>query len=418
MASRWEDVIPRPVLVLLLILTATLGAVEATPKEVAVSLSTEPFSASPLSTLPTGTSILARELARAGYDVRVYADVSDLVVDAPRRVVVVAVSPERVSRAQADLLASYASRADYFGVLIADERMEVSGSSNLAREILGLCGLSTTPSGGLPEGEALGVLYLGSWGESPVALMPLATASPVILGGRLDVPPLLGGAEAPPAPPYARVVDEVRVEVYGFVYSRGAWRPLSYVVKCPEGRYGLAIAGDGDLARNYMVNASVNYLAHAFALLEEVAGPPSKNVTVAFIISFYLGESLKLSTVLHPSFLLSLAGQVYTALEHGFTSRLTVGQAAILVAVSSAAAGLASLSYAAALRGSRVQREGGGGPGRREVLESARLACQSGRIPGALVGARCMPGILARVWYSIVGWDRFYAKILKKAGGR
>ncbi len=419
MAARGEEVIPRPIIALLLVLIAVVGAVEATPKEVAVSVSTEPLSASPLNTLPTGTSLLLSELARMGYNVRVYADVSDLIVDSPSRVVLVVVAPERVAKAHVSLLASYAASAEYFGAVIADERMRESGSLALLAELLSLCGVQARPGEGLGLETAAGALYLGSQGDSPVALLPLATVARISLGGELDAPPFTGNASTPPAPPYTYERQGARLGVYGFIYASDAWRPLSYVIECPGGRMRLAVAGDGDFARNYMVNASRNYLAHALTLIEKVAGPPSEGVTVAFIVSFYIGKSLKLSTVLHPSFLLSLLGQIYTAIEPAVLRSLSAEQTTILLAALSLATGMTVAGYMAALRrrGRPLREEAGPRPGRDDVLKAVESLCLSRGIPRVHCSELARPGILAHVIYSLLGWERYYLRILRRLGG-
>ena len=418
MAARGEEVIPRPIIALLLVLIAIVGAVEATPKEVAVSISTEPLSASPLNTLPTGTSLLMSELARMGYDVRVYADVSDLLVDSPSRVVVVVVAPERVARAHVNLLASYAASTEYFGVVLADERMHESGSLALLTRLLRLCGVQARPGEGPSLETAVGALYLNGYGESPVTLLPLATAATVTLGGGLDVPPFTGNASTPPAPPYIYERQNAKLSVYGFIYAANAWRPLSYVIECPGGGMKLAVVGDGDFTRNYMVNASRNYLAHSLTLIESVAGPPSEGVTVAFIVSFYIGKSLKLSTVLHPSFLLSLIGQIYAAFEPTVLNSLTPKQAAILLAALSLAAGMAVAGYMAGVRRFRRPLEGEKrGPGRIEVLGAVKSLCLSRGLPRVYCSRLAQPGFLARVTYTLLGWERYYLRVLRKLGG-
>lgn len=418
MAARGEEVIPRPIIALLLVLIAVVGAVEATPKEVAVSISTEPLSASPLNTLPTGTSLLMSELARMGYDVRVYADVSDLLVDSPSRVVLVLVAPERVARAHINLLASYAASTEYFGAVIADERMQESGSLALLSRLLRLCGIQARPGEGPSLETAVGALYLNGYGESPVALLPLVTAATVTLGGGLDAPPFTGNASTPPAPPYIYERQNAKLSVYGFIYAANAWRPLSYVIECPGGSMKLAVAGDGDFARNYMVNASRNYLANALTLIESVAGPPSGGVTVAFVVSFYIGKSLKLSTVLHPSFLLSLIGQIYMAFEPTVLSSLAPKQTAILLAALSLAAGMAVAGYMAAVR--RIKRPLEGEkrePGRMEVLRAVESLCLSRGLPRAYCNRLARPGLLARVTYTLLGWERYYLRVLGRLGG-
>ena len=407
------EVLPRTPLVILLALIAILGAVESTPKEVALSVSTSATSASPLNTLPPGTSLLLRDLAEAGYDVRVYADLSDLFFDAPRRVVVAVIGPERVTTTQAQALADYARRAEYVAILLADEDPRESGSLALIERMSGFCDLGRRiPRPSLMDNSTVAILaYGGEASGYGVSVAPVYTVAAI----RGLLPPLPEPL-APPLPPVSFTINSYRVRVLAFAESGGEgeteWAPLAMV--CKDGRSGFALVGDSDVARNYLYNASDVYRNFTLTLFRELAGDPGDGVTIAFIVSFYVGESLSLATVIHPSYILSLASQLYAAAEPELLASLGGRLPLALTAAALAASLTAAGHLARGVGRPRVPRGRAGRgprPGREDVAALCR-ALQPALDPGAAAVCGRLDSRVWRIAYSITGWRRVYNRLL------
>ena len=383
------EAMPRRLLFAALVIIGTLGAVEATPKEVVVGLATDPLSASPLSTLPTGTSLLLEELRREGYDVRVYADANDLLADSYRELAVIVVGPEAVSQARARIVVE-ALEAAYRGFLIvADEKPVSTGSAHLLVEAARrACGLTLHLAAG--GDAAILVVWTGSGVRVAQTVTYAGLGYPSLKTSFMPVPPVTLGA----------------VNITAFASPQGTvWYPAG--LQCRGHGLTVAFLGDSDVARNAALKEDPAG-SLAVELVRGVVGPPRQGLVLAFIVAFYTSGPLSLKLVIHPSYVLSVVAQAYVALEPRLLSalsgpRLQALLAGLTLALASTFAGAAG-RLAAGRRGRR------GAPWARLFME----ACARGARHPACRGG--LWGLALRLYYSLAGWDRAYKAILPRSG--
>ena len=346
--------IRRRFLVIIAILLLLNAALEATPKDVVISIGMNPLSASPRNPTPYGTSALAEELAKAGYRVAVVASPGDIpyvVRNDTRHLVVVIIAPDTLEPGETQLLSSYASDPSYSFLLAGENTNGIIGM--LARNITHrACQLEIAPAS--PESAGYNESYLATSRDTLLARVP---------GGE---PMLLTTGYVAPIVVYGRWAQGEQASTSGHVYvvsnngsglprgtlvltdpqllgmtlseSGSAWSPIAVSLALEEamatsgypvvgvvcqtpGGSSVAVIGDSTIFTNMALKEGIyrNFSTNLIGYLARGADP--SHTVVVFLTDIYRGN-LSVSLRFHPSILLNIGIRYYKNLENFVREKL------------------------------------------------------------------------------------------------
>jgi len=301
------------------------AALEATPKDVVISLGISPTSASPRNPGPYGTSELAELLESEGYRVRIVASFGDIdyaVSKSASRVIVVVIAPENLSSSDVDALVNLQSRG--YSFLIAGENI----GNKLNKIVVPLSTLICGARISLLDPASIGKAYEATERDLLVTRLPGGSFNVVPTG--YDVP--VAEIGKPASSSRALTIGELselgeRLQAGGIssLYPIAVSSSLQALqasggypvvgVACERPGQALVVLGDSTPFTNMALEKSSAARRFASDVFGYLAGSSRREeVDVVFINSFYAGN-LSVAFKFHPSILLNLVASYYSQLE-------------------------------------------------------------------------------------------------------
>jgi len=332
-------------LAILIIVVGLNASLEATPKDVAVSLGLDPYSASPVNPGSYGTSVLVGLLEEEGYRVSVISSLEDLAyvpaLERSKRVIVSLIAPDRVEPDELDSLLALASQSNT-SFLIASENVE-GFTAYIAYNVTKIkCNLPATIgyplSSTLYNATSHVALIIGMPGEHPSVV-----ASGYVSEVRLLTNSTLRVTHLPPV----RVNDSVYLVALAALpagYALSLERNLSDYrfiagVACGGDKGNVVVLGDSTIFTNMALTSSEDYRRIVGEIYKYLSGDRPQDSLVVFIADMY-NRNTSAMIRFHPSLLLTTLALHYKALEdeamnfieaRPYAAALLVGLLAVLV---------------------------------------------------------------------------------------
>lgn len=339
--------IRRRFLIIVVILLLLNAALEATPKDVVISIGMDPLSASPRNPTPYGTSALAEELAKAGYRVAAVASPGDIpyvVRNNTGRVVIVIIAPDTLELGESQLLASYAGNPLYSFLLAGENTNGIIGvlARNITRRV---CSIEIAPAS--PKSAGYNESYLATSRDTLLARVP--GNEPILLSTGYVAPIVVYGPSAPREqagtsrqvytiigdntglPKGTLVLSDPQFLGSSLSESGSTWSPIAISLALEEAMAAngypvvgvvcqasvgsaIAVIGDSTIFTNMALRESI-YRNFSTSLVSYLAkGVDPDHTVVVFITDIYRGN-LSVSLKFHPSILLNIAISYYKNLE-------------------------------------------------------------------------------------------------------